>query len=99
MLAALCAPVYGVMGSAYQLWRSAYGQISSGVGCTDAVPDDEDWDLKLLGVGWRKPLDRRNWPFIGTIAVDVVVRICPEEIHLLARTQESRRFRLGSGCQ
>lgn len=74
------------------------GQFNLTAGCTNSVSNDENWVLELLGAVWGKPFNGTYGPFIRYISVGAVVKIYPEKIHPLVRTQESTCFRLDSRC-
>ena len=66
------------------------------MGCTDGVSDNENWNLELPGVGWGKLFDRTHWPPKRGVPEGTIVRTYPQNMRSLARTQQSRRFRLDS---
>ena len=61
---------------------------------TDGVSDDQSWVRELLGDVWGKLLNRADGPSIGIVTKEVIVRIHPQKVVALARTQGSRLFRL-----
>ena len=64
--------------------------------CTYAGSHDENWVLELLRAEWGKPLNGTDWPPIQIITEEVVIRIYSQKMFPLARTQDSRWFRLDS---
>lgn len=67
-----------------------------GVGCTYGRSHDENRVLELFRAVWGKSFNRTDWPSVFKVTGVAIVRTYHKKMFPLARTQESRRFRLDS---